>query len=77
MPVVGTAPALAEGIAGVELAGKAEGVMAAKPDALGALGARRSWERSRNAAVRARARARCCYDDVLPTEGERERRATP
>ena len=38
MPVVGTAPALAKGTAGVELAGKAERAMAAKPDASGALG---------------------------------------
>jgi len=37
---MGTAPALAEGTTGVELAGKAERAMAAKPDALGALGAR-------------------------------------
>jgi len=39
---MGAAPALAEGTAGVELAGKAERAMAAKPDAFGCPG-HKAW----------------------------------
>jgi hypothetical protein len=58
LPVTGAAQASAEETAGVELACKAEGAIAAKSEALVALGARGGRGRSRESAVRMRARTR-------------------